>query len=139
MLYDINTELGARVARRLEEERVIWLTTVRDDGTPQPTPVWFIWDGESFLIYSQPQAFKLRNIARNPRVALNFNSDKHGEDVIVFRGNATIDRSTPPADQVPTYIEKYRSGIQGLGSNPGEFSRDYSVAIRVRPTRLRGF
>ena len=138
-LFDINTEFGARVARRLEEERVIWLTTVRDDSTPQPTPVWFIWDGESFLIYSQPQAFKVRNIARNPRVAINFNSDEHGGDVIVFRGNASLDRSASPADEVPGYLEKYRTGIEGLGSSPSEFASEYSVPIRVHPTRVRGF
>jgi PPOX class probable F420-dependent enzyme len=138
-MFDINTDFGAHVARRLEEEQVIWLTTVRDDGTPQPTPVWFLWDAESFLIYSQPQAFKVRNIARNPHVALNFNSDRHGDDVIVFRGNATFDPTVPPADQLAAYIEKYRAGIQGLGSNPAEFSKEYSTAIRVHPTRLRGF
>jgi PPOX class probable F420-dependent enzyme len=138
-MFDINTEFGARVAQRLDEESVIWLTTVRDDSTPQPTPVWFLWDGESFLIYSQPQAYKIRNITRNPRVTLNFNSDKHGNDVIVFRGSASIDPSIPPADQVPAYIEKYRSGIKELGSTPAEFAGEYSIAIRVHPTRLRGF
>jgi PPOX class probable F420-dependent enzyme len=136
-MFDVNTEFGAHVARRLEEEKVIWLTTVRDDGTPQPTPVWFIWDGQSFLIYSQPQAFKLRNIARNRRVALNFNSDFDGDDVIVFRGNASIERDVPPADQVPTYLDKYRSGIQELGLTPAGFAKEYSIPIRVHPTRLR--
>lgn len=136
-MFDINTEMGAHVARRLEEEKIIWLTTVRDDGTPQPTPVWFLWDGSNFLIYSQPQAFKIRNIARNRRVALNFNSDSDGDDVIVFRGNASIDRSIPSADQVPAYLEKYRSGIQSLGSTTDEFAREYSIPIRVHPTRLR--
>lgn len=138
-MFDTNTEFGARAVRRLESESVIWLTTVRDDGTPQPTPVWFFWDGESILIYSQPQALKIRNIARNPRAALNFNSDKHGNDVIVIRGSASIDTANPPADQVPGYIEKYRSGIHALGSTPEEFSGEYSVAIRVQPTHLRGF
>jgi PPOX class probable F420-dependent enzyme len=138
-MFDINTEFGARVQRHLENEQVIWLTTVRDDGTPQPTPVWFLWDGKTFLIYSKPQAFKIRNIARNRRVALNFNSDPKGDEVIVFRGNASIDRTSPPANQVPEYLEKYRSGIQELGSTPEEFAREYSETIRVHPTRLRGF
>ena len=30
------------------------MTTVRSDGQPQTVPVWFLWDDEGFLIYSQP-------------------------------------------------------------------------------------
>lgn len=36
-------------------------------------------------IYTQPNAAKLRHIARNPKVALNFDSGD-GEDVVVFLG-----------------------------------------------------
>ena len=33
-MLDESTEFGARVARRLSEEQLMWLTTVRADGTP---------------------------------------------------------------------------------------------------------
>ncbi len=45
-----STPFGARVAQRLREEHLIWLTTVGADGTPQPNPVWFLWDGASVLV-----------------------------------------------------------------------------------------
>ena len=80
MQLDQSTEFGARVARRLESEHVAWLTTVRADGQPQPSPVWFLWDGDSILIYSRPNQPKLRNIAGNPKVSLSFNSDGDGGD-----------------------------------------------------------
>jgi len=53
-MIDLSTDFGARVARRLDDEIMIWLTTVRADGTPQPSPVWFLWIDQSILIYSQP-------------------------------------------------------------------------------------
>jgi PPOX class probable F420-dependent enzyme len=65
-LLDTTTEAGGRADRRLHEEEVAWLTTVRQDGQPQSVPVWFLWEGEEFLIYSQPGRQKLRNIAKNP-------------------------------------------------------------------------
>ena len=74
-MIDTTSEFGTRVAQRLQQEGIIWLTTVRGDGTPQPSPVWFLWDGETFLIYSQPGAPKVRNIARSPKVALHLNGD----------------------------------------------------------------
>jgi hypothetical protein len=39
---DEGTEFGARVARRLREEIVVWLTTVTPAGTPLPRPVGFV-------------------------------------------------------------------------------------------------
>ncbi len=38
---DTSTEFGARVARRLGDEHIVWLTTVRRDQAPQPSPVRF--------------------------------------------------------------------------------------------------
>jgi PPOX class probable F420-dependent enzyme len=52
MHIDTSTPFGQRVVQRLREDVVIWLTTVRADGTPEPSPVWFLWDQETFLIYS---------------------------------------------------------------------------------------
>jgi PPOX class probable F420-dependent enzyme len=53
-VLDTTTEAGGHAERRLREEQLIWMTTVRSDGQPQSVPVWFFWDGEKFLVYSQP-------------------------------------------------------------------------------------
>ncbi len=49
MDIDTSTEFGQRVAGHLANDQVIWLTTVNPDLTPQPSPVWFLWDGETLL------------------------------------------------------------------------------------------
>jgi len=133
------TRTGTRVARRLRSEEIIWLTTVRQDGTPQPSPVWFLWDGSEFLIYSQPDKPKLRNIKRNKRVALHLNSDESGGEMAAFAGEARIDRRAPTAKDVPDYVRKYARGIKSIGMDPDSFSKSYSVAIRVRPTSVRAW
>jgi PPOX class probable F420-dependent enzyme len=69
-MLDTTTEAGGRAERRLREEEIAWLTTVRADGQPQSVLVWFLWNDESFLIYSQPDRQKLRNISNNPRIDL---------------------------------------------------------------------
>jgi len=135
---DPNTEFGARVARRLADELVIWLTTVRANMTPDPSVVWFWWDGQTLLIYSRPNKQKLRNIARNPTVTLNFDSDRQGGDVIVITGTAQIDEHAPPVHQHPAYAAKYAAKIKGMHLTAETFGRSYSVPIRVTPTKLRG-
>ena len=138
MEIDTSTDYGARVTRHLEDDRIIWLTTVGPDGTPQPSPVWFLWDGEVALIYSQPTAPKLRNIGRHPQVSLNFNCTPSGGDVVILAGDSWIDTEAPPASEMPAYVEKYMQGLREIGLTPDAFAQSYSVALRVRPTALRG-
>ena len=138
-MLDFSTEFGQRVSRKLESEIVVWLTTVGGDGTPQPRPVWFYWDGTTFLVYSQPNAYKVRHIARDPRVSLNFSTDAKAHGVVVLTGDARVDTGAPPADGHAGYLDKYREAIAGIGMTPREMAEEYSVAIRVTPTKLRGF
>ena len=42
---DTATPFGERAQRRLRDDKLAWLTTTSADGTPQPVPVWFLWDG----------------------------------------------------------------------------------------------
>src|SRR5208283_4889585 len=136
-MIDLTTKLGAQAAKRLQEDYIIWLTTVSQDGTPQPNPVWFYWDGMALLICSQPAAHKVRNIARNPRVSVNFQTNDEGCDFVVLTGNASIDKKPPPHNS--RYIEKYREHIPKIGLTPESLAASYSVLIRVSPSKLRGF
>jgi len=130
-------EISPKVAVRLRRELVIWLTTVRADGMPQPTPVWFLWDGDTFLIYSKPNARKLRNIAHDSKVALNLNCDEWGSKVVVSTGEASLDQAALPVNRNPAYMRKYREGIKQIDMTPDSMASEYSVAIRVKPTRVR--
>jgi len=138
MRIDTGSEFGGRAARRLRDELIYWLVTVDPDGTPQPSPVWALWDGETFLIYSQQDTPKLRNVASRPRVALHLDGDGRGGDIVIMTGDARILSDAPPADRVPEYIAKYGEGIRRIGMTPESFARAYSVAVRVTPARLRG-
>jgi len=133
-MLDTTTEAGGRAERRLREEAIVWLTTVRTDGQPQSVPVWFLWNGKFFLIYSQPGRQKLRNISNNPRIDLNLNSNAHGGDVVRVEGMADVVEDALPATEVSEYVEKYRAAMARIGFDPEGFARAYSVPLRVTPT-----
>ncbi len=139
-MIDLNTKFGRKVKRRLKNEQEIWLTTTGSDSSPQPRPVWFWYDGETFLIYSEPTAHKLAHIANNPNVALNFNTGSADADVVVFLGTAAHDPDAPPAYKHKAYAKKYRQSIiKDLKMTPVQFSAQWSVPLRVTPKKLRGW
>jgi PPOX class probable F420-dependent enzyme len=138
LLIDEGTEFGARVARRLREEMVVWLTTVTPAGAPLPRPVGFLWDGrEAVSIYSQPGA-RVRNIAANPQVTLNFDGDGRGGDIVVLLGTARVDPDAPAADANPAHLAKYAEQIAQFGMTPASFAARFSVPLRIRLARLDG-
>jgi PPOX class probable F420-dependent enzyme len=137
-MIDESTEFGARAARHLREEIVAWLTTVSPAGSPVPRPVWFLWDGaDSVAMYSRPK-LRVRNLEANPRVALNFDGDGGGGDIVVISGMAELANDLPQADGYPEYLEKYDEHIVRIGMTHETFARAYSVPVRIRLTKLDG-
>ena len=46
------------------------IATIRDDGSPQATPVWIDYDGENVLVNSAFGRTKIKNIERDPRATV---------------------------------------------------------------------
>jgi PPOX class probable F420-dependent enzyme len=126
----------AEIAERLDKELVVWLTTVRRDGQPQASPVWFVYaDDAGFTIYSRPDAQRMRNLGLHPRVSLNLDSEQ-GRRVVSVEGVAVI-IDGPPSDAHPRYREKYLERMTRMGYTPERFAAQYSSVVRVAATRWR--
>ena len=137
-VIDQGTEFGARVARHLREDLVVWMTTVSGAGSPLPSPVWFLWDGDAeAVVYSMPGA-RIRNIEANPRVTLNFDGNGQGGDIVVLSGRAAVDQSLPPAAENAPYVAKYAERLSRMQTTPELFADKYSVRVRVSLTGVRG-
>jgi PPOX class probable F420-dependent enzyme len=138
-LPDPSTEFGGRVARRLAEEPVAWLTVVDRAGRPQPSPVWFLWDGDTALIYSRADAKRLEHVRAKPGVALHLDGNGQGGDIVVLTGDAEIVAGLPAAHENPGYLAKYGERIEGGWPSAENFASIYSVPMLVRPRRVRGY
>ena len=133
---DTSDASGARAVERLSSDRIGWLTTVASDGTPQVSPIWFLWNGDEILVYSLDSP-RGRNIASHPRVSLNLDGNGLGGDIVIVEGNARIDADAPSAADNPAYVTKYLPVMEEYGWTPEWFAGRYSVPIRITPTRFR--
>ena len=139
--------LNAHVELRVRTDWWVWLITVRPDGRPHVVLVGFFWDGQTFLIFSEPNKQKLRNVHHNPHVMLALDgTGKMGLDVVVVEGTAEllneVSLSIMRAD--PAIVEKCEAWQQ-LAHEAGLLSKDrdwqavfadYSQPIRVTPSRF---
>lgn len=138
-LPDPGTPFGERVRQRLREEQTIWITTVGADGTPQPNPVGFVLEeDDSILIYNALHARRIGHVGDRPRVALHFDSDGAGGDIVVFTGTARRADDVPPPHENQAYLAKYGDGIRMLSGSTERFSEQFPVPLRVEITSTRG-
>ena len=117
------------VSGRLSSDKYGWLTTVAKSGQPVPRLVWFYFDGTDVIVYSMPNAAKVRHIKAHPRVSLNLDSDGNGAGIIVVGGNARVDAEgiDPLADE--RYVAKYGEYAASLG-----FTKEFLSAYNTRLT-----
>ena len=137
-MLDLTQPKYAHVDERLRSDIMIWLNTVRADGRPHSAAVWFLWDGSQFLIFSQPNTQKLRNLQHNPNVVLALDNTKDGSDVIVIEGKAELLKQGDVNTTLPAYAEKYLPELKDMGWTPESMAADYSQPIRVTPTKFVG-
>jgi PPOX class probable F420-dependent enzyme len=135
---DEGTPFGARAARHLREDMVVWMTTVTPSGQPSPSPVWFLWDDEDRVSMYSRDSPRVRNLATNPRVALNFPGDGRGGDIVVLSGTAAVQEAAVPVHLNAEYLTKYGGAIQRMGKTPEEFSAEYRVPVQIRLSGVRG-
>jgi PPOX class probable F420-dependent enzyme len=130
---------GARANQRLRDEHTAWLTTVRSDGQPQTSPVGFMWDGAQFVILTQPNAPKVRNLRMNGRVSLHLDTEADAVDggVLTIEGIAELDPRRLAEPETSAYVAKYLDDMRATGFTPEEALAEFSQVIRVTPTKAR--
>ncbi len=133
---DTTRERDAHIEQRLRTDEVIWLNSVRPDGRPHSVVVWFLWNDDSILIFSQPDKQKVRNLRNNPNVVLALDNTNNGDDPITIEGTATLLPHGEVDATLSAYVEKYAEGLKGLNMTVEQMAQSFSQAIRITPTRF---
>jgi PPOX class probable F420-dependent enzyme len=132
---DMNDPRQARTAERLRAEEILWLASVRPDGRPHLVPVWFLWEGESILLFSKPENQKIRNLRQNPAVSVSLDGTNQGDEVTLLEGTAAMIDDSEVTTALPAYASKYAASLAEMGWTAETMAKEYSQAIRITITR----
>ena len=93
-------EIPAEARAVLESDTLAHLVTVNRDGSPQVTCIWVGLEGEEIVSGHLFPQQKLRNVERDPRVAMSFETDKTNavglREYLVVHGRARIEEGGAP-------------------------------------------
>jgi PPOX class probable F420-dependent enzyme len=111
-----------------------YLATSMSDGSPQVTQTWVDTDGEHLLINSVRGHLKVRNVERDPRVAVAISDPNKPSRYVQVRGRV-IDVTT---DGAAEHIEKLAQRYLG-GPYPWYGGRDQTrVIMTIEATAISG-
>ncbi len=80
----------------LEGTKTGKLATVRKDGRPHVTPIWYDLDGEDLVFNTHKNSVKCKNMARDPRISIAIDDQKPPYSYVVVEGTASF--SEDPED-----------------------------------------
>jgi len=125
--------LAPDVTEFLRGPFVASLATVRSNGRPHVTPVWYEYDGLEFVVSTFRQTQKARNIDRKGYAALSIHTAGAPYQHVVVEGTARVGS---PLDNV----WRERLAVRYLGETAGRAyvreSGDWDVvAIHIRPVK----
>ncbi|MEU7654137.1 pyridoxamine 5'-phosphate oxidase family protein [Micromonospora taraxaci] len=104
------------VQTRLARESNVWLCTLRRDGSPHLTPVWFVYVAGTWWIGCDGRSVKVRNVTADPRVSLALEG---GNAPVVAEGIARVHRAGFPNTVVEAFAGKYDGWDVGRQVSPG--------------------
>lgn len=117
----------------LAESRNATMATIRANGTPQLTPVWFAWDGEQFTISITTERAKYKNLVRDARMSLCID-DVTGFGYVTAEGTVEI-REQDIWEDTRKILVKYQ-GEEGGMEYLERMKTEPRVLVVMKPTRI---
>jgi PPOX class probable F420-dependent enzyme len=103
-------ELPVPLIELLQKPALCYLATTMPAGSPQLTQTWVDTDGEHVVINSVQTHQKVRNIERDPRVAVAVSDPENLRAFFQVRGRVVEVRTEGAVDHIEKLSQKYNGG-----------------------------
>ena len=120
-------------ANLLERPLFAHLATVRPQGSPQSSVMWFVWDGSRLRFTHTKDRQKYANLAKEPRVAVSIADPDDPYRFLEVRG--AVESIEDDDERASFYVS-----LQERYGKPRPIPPDHRrVVVTVRPTRFVAF
>lgn len=124
--------IASSVDSFLEQRPTATLGTIRRDGSPQASVVWYLWDEGEFVISTIHATAKWHNLRRDPRCSLCIEEPDSGRMVIAY-GSAQLDDGDVRA-RTREIVDKYYTDPADTDTHMERiFATGDRVLITLRP------
>jgi PPOX class probable F420-dependent enzyme len=128
-----------RIQQYLATKDIVLLATIRADGAPLITPMWFLHDPAALTLISVEDSQKVRNLRRDPRLHIVAESGTRGDiRGVSVRGRAQF---LPDADErrvlATRLLDKYHPHLERLWG--GRAMPANRVMFRVTPEQVHAW
>jgi hypothetical protein len=113
----------------LEQPGFAHVATIGPNGEPQSNPVWFIWDGTHLLFSQEGGRQKVKNLRRDPRIALSIMDFDNPQKYLEIRGEVVA--FDPDEDY--TFVHSLAKRYLGLEEYPYLQPGEQRFIVRVEP------
>lgn len=109
------------------------LATVRKDGRPHVTPIWYMLDGGKLIVNTTTGRVKYHNLLRDPRVA--FLVDREYTWVII-EGKARIASERDGKKDIETLAIRYTGEEAGRKAARDNYWKQPRASIEIVPEKI---
>ena len=103
-------ELSDDLIALLRGGSTCFLATTMPDGSPQLTQTWVDTDGENVIINTVEGYQKVRNVNRDPRVAVSVFDPENSSRYFTVRGRVTNSTTDGGAEHIEALAQRYTGG-----------------------------
>ncbi len=123
-------QLSNEQVQLLREPYIAQFVTIMKDGSPQISPVWVDTDGKNVLVNVEEGRVKLKNVRRDPRVAISiYDPANPYTRVVNVRGTVVEITQDGAADHIDDLSDKY-NGVRPYPAHNPERPR---LILKIRP------
>ncbi len=124
-------EIGEFLRRPL----TVSFSTIRPDGSPHVTPIWFEYDNGKFYCFMNSGSIKVSNVSRNPHVALCIATHNEPYKYVIAEGVCEVTREGI-SERAHSISTRYQGEERGSKFAAEILDQGKSVLLLVTPTRL---
>jgi len=110
--------------------------TLRTDGWPQVSPVWYRWDGKQVTIWADEGRIWVENARRDRRVAFSVQEEDWPFAAVVMRGRAGVVTGPDPevSEEIRRITRRYvpEDGVEAYVARWA----DLRTIVTIKPERI---